>query len=1218
MGSRYGILEAVNKALIRNASDIGDALEIAARNGNEQVARRLPSIHPGDHPSNEPGMPGAVCHGYNALRWAVDEGNRRVAWLLLNAPHKVNLDARDEVGRSPLSYAVGFEWEWEDVAGLPEKLLESGIVNVNSRDHEGRTRLSYAMEHDNDAIADVDQQDDNGKTPLQHAMGHVRFTKDIGHLKTDMAVAIAEVLLTLGQANAAMDGDPAMINMMLSSSLVDPNVRDDCGRTPFSYLASSGNVSVIDRLLRGTVFVDLDAAGSDGRTPLSYAAQENDEAVVGLLLATRLVHANERDRHGRTPLSYAAQHNDAAVIDRLLAWGLAQADVKNQQGRTPLSYAAGRVGWDPPKQKPEKREETYLSGLAERLLREGEWARPQPDISPRMTGPDAVHMVPSVESHISAGNMKSKPISDNVAALAPATVVSAVHDDKSLIEAPSDETLKVARGASRESQQKARENEPNPSTTEKPNAVPDDAFAGDDDRKAMVAETNDAALLHEESPYEEVRAAVRNTDGGEVANTVRAWILGMLFVTLGAGLNMFLSMRSPAIAFPAIIVQLLVYPIGCFWARVVPTRKFKAPFGGGLEWTFNPGPFTIKEHTVVTLMANVTFGYAYSTDALLALQGKPFYDRNLGWGFALLFTLSSQLIGIAFAGVFRRFLVWPAAMLWPAQFSSTILMYALHDRGSGGASANGWRISRYSWFCLAAAGMFAYYWLPAVVFQGLSVFSFPTWIRPDNVVVNQLFGGYSGLSLLPITFDWTYVTAYLANPLLAPTHAHVNTLVGLVCFMLLPIVGITYTGALWSKYLPLVTSQVYDNTQKGYTVNNILGPGFTFDEESYKRYSPLFLSPALALNYGLSFAALMSTLVHTSLHHGKEIWHRFRSSRNQEPDVHLKLMKRYQEAPDWWYGALFLLSLALGLATVLAYDSQLPWWAFFVSLLLAVIFMIPSSMILAVSNIVISLNVLSAFLAGFMIPGRPIGVMMFKVFSVITLGQAQTYSSDLKLGHYMKIPPKVTFWCQVIPTIWAVFVQIAVMNWTLGNIEDACQVHQKDHFTCPNGRAFFSSSIVWGVIGPQRMFGVGSMYSHFNWFWLAGVALPVLLYLLAHKAGIRFFRHFNAPIMFGSMAWLPPATPLSFSSWAIVGLIFNKWIHNRWNGWWTTYNYITASALDAGLILSTVIIFFAITFPGVPIPQWWGNVAVQNTLDARYAAMLKTVPKNGTFGPETW
>jgi hypothetical protein len=60
----------------------------------------------------------------------------------------------------------------------------------------------------------------------------------------------------------------------------------------------------------------------------------------------------------------------------------------------------------------------------------------------------------------------------------------------------------------------------------------------------------------EDSPYEEVRAAVKNTDGGEPANTVRAWILGMLFVTIASGANMFLSMRSPYLNFPNIVVLL--------------------------------------------------------------------------------------------------------------------------------------------------------------------------------------------------------------------------------------------------------------------------------------------------------------------------------------------------------------------------------------------------------------------------------------------------------------------------------------------------------------------------------------------------------------------------------------------------------------------------------------------------------------------------------------
>ncbi|ORY61765.1 OPT family small oligopeptide transporter [Pseudomassariella vexata] len=724
------------------------------------------------------------------------------------------------------------------------------------------------------------------------------------------------------------------------------------------------------------------------------------------------------------------------------------------------------------------------------------------------------------------------------------------------------------------------------------------------------------ALFTDDSPYEEVRAAVRNTDGGEVANTVRAWILGMIFVTLGSGVNMFLSMRSPAISFPSVVVQLLVYPVGCLWARVVPTKVFST---FGVKWTFNTGPFNIKEHVVITLMANVSIGYAYSTDALLALQGKPFYNINLGWGFALLFTLSSQLIGISFAGMFRRFLVWPSAMIWPSVFSNTALFHALHDKTkSDNADANGWGISRYRYFFYVLCGMFCYYWLPGVIFQGMQVFAFVTWISPNNVVLNQLFGGITGLSLIPITFDWTYVNAYLGDPLLAPVHTHINTLVGLFVFVILSTIGIVYSGAIYSEYVPLVTSQTYDNTQSKYNVSRILGDGFTFDLAKYKEYSPLYLSPTLALNYGMSFAALTAALVHTGLFHGKEIWYRLKTARNQEPDVHLKMMRKYVDAPDWWYVVLFVITMALGLGTCLGYDSQIPWWAFFVSVIMVLVFVIPTCTILAISNIALALNVLSPFLAGFMIPGRPIGVMIFKVYSTIVLGQAQTYSADLKMAHYMKIPPKTTFWCQVVATIWATFVQISVMNWTLGNIPGCCDTDQPARFTCPNGRAFFSSSIVWGVIGPQRMFGSGSMYANFNYFWLIGAVLPLILWVLIRKLNVKFARHFNAPIMLGAMGWLPPATPLSFWSWGMYGLLFNHFIRKRWGGWWHTYNFVTAAGLDAGLIISTIVVFFAITLPDVTIPQWWGNVDVYNTMDSSFTAVLRTVPEGGTFGPATW
>lgn len=58
--------------------------------------------------------------------------------------------------------------------------------------------------------------------------------------------------------------------------------------------------------------------------------------------------------------------------------------------------------------------------------------------------------------------------------------------------------------------------------------------------------------------------------------------------------------------------------------------------------------------------------------------------------------------------------------------------------------------------------------------------------------------------------------------------------------------------------------------------------------------------------YGLSFAAIASLIVHTYLHNGKQIWSQYRNSTTEKADIHMKLMRKYKEAPTWWYMALFV------------------------------------------------------------------------------------------------------------------------------------------------------------------------------------------------------------------------------------------------------------------------------------------------------------------------
>lgn len=59
------------------------------------------------------------------------------------------------------------------------------------------------------------------------------------------------------------------------------------------------------------------------------------------------------------------------------------------------------------------------------------------------------------------------------------------------------------------------------------------------------------------------------------------------------------------------------------------------------------------------------------------------------------------------------------------------------------------------------------------------------------------------------------------------------------------------------------------------------------------------------------------------------------------PVLRVKSINDLARAPDWWYLTLFVISVSLGLATVLGYSTQLPWWTYFVSIILALVFVIP-------------------------------------------------------------------------------------------------------------------------------------------------------------------------------------------------------------------------------------------------------------------------------------
>ncbi|KAH8165813.1 hypothetical protein CIB48_g2426 [Xylaria polymorpha] len=547
-----------------------------------------------------------------------------------------------------------------------------------------------------------------------------------------------------------------------------------------------------------------------------------------------------------------------------------------------------------------------------------------------------------------------------------------------------------------------------------------------------------AKANEEDSPYEEVRAAVRNFDEDLPCSTIRAWTIGLSLTFVGAALNTLFSLRAPSIGIGPLIAQIIAWVMGRLWERVVPDKQITL---FGVTCDLNPGPFNIKEHSIIVVMASVSFSVAYATDIILAQL--VFYKQNFGIIFQLLIVVSTQSLGYGIAGIMRKFLVYPASMIWPDTLVGIALMNAMYETHYiKDSSIIGGSMSRYRWFGLVALVSCVYYFIPGFFAQFLSVTAVATWFAPQNAVVNQIFGGITGLSLIPITFDWTQVAGYIGSPLIVPC-------------------------------LPSLLSIIHQ---------------------------------VRALVHGISV-------------------------------------------------------LALSLIAVLFYPTNLK---------------------------------------------------CFKTYGFITMSQALRFVSDLKFGHYMKIPPRTMFMAQVVATTISCFIQVIVLNFALNNIDGVCDITQPQRFTCPGGRTFFSASVIWGLIGPARVFSPGQIYSGLLLFFVVGAVTPVIIYFAAKRYPHSPIKYLMAPLIFGGAGSIPPATPLNYLSWGIVGYIFQFVIKKRHFRWWRRLNYLTSAGLDLGLALGTLIIFFAFTLHDINPPQWWGNTVVATTLDYQGKAVQAVLPPGET------
>ena len=166
--------------------------------------------------------------------------------------------------------------------------------------------------------------------------------------------------------------------------------------------------------------------------------------------------------------------------------------------------------------------------------------------------------------------------------------------------------------------------------------------------------------------------------------------------------------------------------------------------------SFNPGPFSKKEHMLITLMCNVSLGAPY-TASIVPVQALPlFFNQPFArnFGYQVLNTLATNFVGYGLAGLCRRFIVFPSFAVWPGTFNNLALIKAFHSSSNepvSGPFGKVFTASREKFFLICFLAMALYYFIPGYIFSGLSLFSWITWIAPNNVALDAVTGMLGGM-----------------------------------------------------------------------------------------------------------------------------------------------------------------------------------------------------------------------------------------------------------------------------------------------------------------------------------------------------------------------------------------------------------------------------------------------------------------------------------------
>ncbi|KAJ9136891.1 OPT-domain-containing protein [Pleurostoma richardsiae] len=763
----------------------------------------------------------------------------------------------------------------------------------------------------------------------------------------------------------------------------------------------------------------------------------------------------------------------------------------------------------------------------------------------------------------------------------------------------------------------------------------------------------DAVMMRYSSPYPGVRAVAEILDDDKTPiETFRAYFLGIGWAVIGTFMATFFNSRFPSIGLGGSVIQILLFPCAKILETVLPDWGVTV---WGVRHSLNPGPWTFKEQMFATITFNIAI-YSTNSYTMILVQRSPVYYglKFISFGYQLMLTLFVQLMGMGFAGYLRRFSVYPVKALWPT-ILPTIAMNRALTRPEPKENINGWTISRYRFFYICTISMFCYYWLPGYLFTALSTFNWMTWIAPKNFELAILTGSSLGLGLFnPVTtFDWNIATssyAALAQPFFSTCTMYISSILGGLI-----ILGIYYSNMYNTAYLPINSSSAFANDGTTYEVQKVVVNN-KLDQTLYQEYSPPFYSAGYILTVGANFAFYPVYFLYIMINQWKTVSRAYvdfykglrygKGNYEGAMDVHSRLMSKYKEVPDWWFILILLGALILSIVFLKIFPLDTPVWLVFLLIAINLIFAVPLSFLSATTGTNLGLGSLIQVITGFLLPNNPNAFLFSQSLGSWALeysaGYSDNYVQDQKMAHYCKIAPRAVFRSQIFTIVITCFVAVGTQDFILTSVEGLCTATQPSKFTCAgDGAPMYASSLMWGLLGSDRMFN--SLYPLFKWCFLIGF-LIALVFLVGQGLGPKYLPGVREKLrvtlrprtfalldrtlfpFIASLLWLNPILIIQgIQHWApsnlsyktpgmILSFVFMYWMPRHRLAWWEKYNYVLSAAFTCGVAVSALVMFFAVQYHPKHL-SWWGNTVSSAGVDGSSVGLMP-IPDRGYFGPE--